>query len=65
MKKNTKCNNLFEKLKKYAIHKSKLNEHRWYEYFVEVKPVKVHDFYNQTPKVYFKVKPLTDAFMNI
>lgn len=46
LSKQRKCSNLLESLKKYANQQSHLNKHRWYEYFVEIKPVKVKDFYN-------------------
>lgn len=54
---------MFKQLKQYALDKTKLNKHRWYEYYVEVKPVKVTDFYNITPRVFFKWKVIYETIV--
>lgn len=56
---------LFNKLKKYALNKSKLNPHRWYEYYVVIEPREISNFYDITPKIYFKEKTLFNALNNI
>lgn len=61
MKKKRKVNNLFDKMKSFAMKNSGLNKHRWYEYYVEVKPVEVNNYYDITPKVFFKEVVILNA----
>lgn len=62
--KNKKAYTVFKKLKKYAMDNSDLNYHRWYEFYVEIKYVKVLNFYDSTPKIFFKKKVLEHVLEN-
>lgn len=46
------------------MRKSNLNKHRWYEYYIEVHPVKITNYYDITPKIFFKEKVLFKALNN-
>ncbi|KRW98643.1 Cytochrome cd1-nitrite reductase-like, heme d1 domain [Pseudocohnilembus persalinus] len=62
---NKQTNKLLQKLKKYALQNSNLNKHRWYEYYVEIKPAQIKDNYNIVPQIFFKESVLFNALNNI
>lgn len=54
-------------MKKYSLKYYGLNINRWYEYYVEIKPIKVDNFNEIVPYIYFKEKIIIETikFINI
>lgn len=48
-------------MKKYSLNYSKLNKNRWYEYYVVIKPIKVDNFNDIVPYIYFKEKIIIET----